>query len=130
MASEILHEKTDVVIVGAGAGGGVVAKQLAVRGIKCVGLERGDWPIYDENANDELINQRTHAIKPLHGPDRRKFPRIAYSNEKNGQIARSLEPRIAVNRRVRRLGHGYIRRDGLAIYAAGFQAENTLRRQG
>lgn len=82
MASEILHEKTDVVIVGAGAGGGVVAKQLAVRGIKCVGLERGDWPIYDENANDELINQRTHAIKSLHGPDRRKFPRIAYRNEK------------------------------------------------
>lgn len=79
MGAEIVHEKTDAVIVGAGAGGGVVAKQLAVRGIKCVGLERGDWPIYDENANDELVNQRTHAIKSLHGPDRRKFPRIAYA---------------------------------------------------
>ena len=54
----------------------------SVRGIKCVGLERGDLPIYDEDANDELINQRTHAIKSIHGPDKRKFPRVAYRDGK------------------------------------------------
>ncbi len=83
MASEIVHPKTEVVVVGAGAGGGIVAKQLAVRGVKCILLERGDWPIYDENSNDELINQRTHAIRAIHGPDTRKFPR-AVSDGKGG----------------------------------------------
>lgn len=28
---------------------------------------------YDDSPNDELINQRTHAIRPLHFMDRRKF---------------------------------------------------------
>lgn len=70
---EIKHDKVDAVIVGAGAGGGIVAKQLAVAGFKCVLLERGQWPDYDDSPNDELINQRTHAIRPLHFMDRRKF---------------------------------------------------------
>lgn len=60
-------------MVGAGAGGGIVAKQLASAGLKCVILERGQWPDYDDSPNDELINQRTHAIRPLHTLDRRKF---------------------------------------------------------
>lgn len=89
MSDEIRHQKTDVVIVGAGAGGGIVAKQLATRGVKCVLLERGDWPIYDENANDELINQRTHAIKAIHGPDTRKYPRVSY-DAKKGEICPSV----------------------------------------
>ncbi len=51
----------------------MVAKQLATAGIKCVVLERGQWPDYEDSPNDELINQRTHAIRPLHYMDRRKF---------------------------------------------------------
>lgn len=70
---ETRHEKVDAVVVGAGAGGGIVAKQLASAGLKCVILERGQWPDYDDSPNDELINQRTHAIRPLHTLDRRKF---------------------------------------------------------
>ena len=46
---EIKHDKVDAVIVGAGAGGGIVAKQLAVAGFKCVLLERGQWPDYDDS---------------------------------------------------------------------------------
>lgn len=65
----ITHNKVDAIIVGAGAGGGCVAKQLATAGMKCVLLERGDWHDYEECTNDELINQRTHAIRSLHGPD-------------------------------------------------------------
>ena len=34
-------EKTDVVIVGAGAAGGVVAAELAKAGLRVIGLERG-----------------------------------------------------------------------------------------
>ncbi|MBP3357919.1 MAG: FAD-dependent monooxygenase, partial [Opitutales bacterium] len=63
------HDKVDAIIVGAGAGGGCVAKQLATAGLKCVLLERGGWHDYEESTNDELINQRTHAIRSLHGPD-------------------------------------------------------------
>ena len=43
---ETRHEKVDAVVVGAGAGGGIVAKQLASAGLKCVILERGQWPDY------------------------------------------------------------------------------------
>ncbi len=70
--SEIRHKKVEAVVIGAGAGGGVAAKQLAAGGIKCVLLERGDWPDYEDSPNDELINQRTHALRSLHGPDVRK----------------------------------------------------------
>ncbi|MBR7106131.1 MAG: GMC family oxidoreductase, partial [Opitutales bacterium] len=70
------HDKVDAIIVGAGAGGGCVAKQLATAGLKCVLLERGGWHDYEESTNDELINQRTHAIRSLHGPDVAKHGEI------------------------------------------------------
>ncbi len=82
----ITHEKVDAIIVGGGAGGGVVAKQLATAGFKCVLLERGDWPDYEDSPNDELINQRTHAIRGIHGPDRRKFPNLTYKDGKPSPI--------------------------------------------
>ena len=34
-------EKTDVVIVGVGAAGGIIAAELAKAGMKVIGLERG-----------------------------------------------------------------------------------------
>src|SRR6476469_2790004 len=37
-------EHADVVIVGAGAGGGVVARRLAEAGLHVVCLEQGEWP--------------------------------------------------------------------------------------
>ena len=46
--------KVNAVIVGAGAGGGIVAKELAVAGLTVALLERGAWPHYDEHNDDEL----------------------------------------------------------------------------
>ncbi len=43
MADTTSHDHTDVVIVGAGAGGAISAKILAERGIKVVCLEQGPW---------------------------------------------------------------------------------------
>ena len=42
--------ETDVLIVGAGASGGVAALELATRGIKVVCLEQGDWDLPDDEA--------------------------------------------------------------------------------
>jgi len=55
------HEKVDAVIVGAGAGGGCIAKELAEAGLKVVLLERG--PQYSTRdfmlCHDELYNKDT-----------------------------------------------------------------------
>ena len=66
----------NVVIVGAGAGGGVVAKELAEHGLSVVLFERGGWPDYDAHINDELISQRTQVLGSAFGPDYRKNPRV------------------------------------------------------
>jgi gluconate 2-dehydrogenase alpha chain len=48
-------EKTDVVIVGVGAAGGILAAELAKAGMKVIGLERGPHlTTQDFNAHDEL----------------------------------------------------------------------------
>jgi len=63
------NRHVNAVIVGAGAGGGVVAKELSVAGMSVVLLERGGWPSHDSHDNDELISQRTTALGCAYGPD-------------------------------------------------------------
>lgn len=66
----------NAVVVGAGAGGGVVAKELAEAGLSVVLLERGDWVSFEEHGQDELISQRTTVLGNAYGPDDR-FPRVS-----------------------------------------------------
>jgi len=66
----------NAIIVGAGAGGGVVAKELAIQGLSVVLFERGGWPDYDAHINDELISQRTQVLGSAFGPDHLKHPRV------------------------------------------------------
>jgi len=49
----------NAVIVGAGAGGGIAAKQLAAGGLSVVLLERGQWLTAADCRKDDLRNQRT-----------------------------------------------------------------------
>src|ERR1044071_403188 len=49
-------KKTDVVIIGLGAVGGVAALPLARAGLEVVGLEAGTWLTPDDFAPDELRN--------------------------------------------------------------------------
>jgi choline dehydrogenase-like flavoprotein len=79
------NKHTDAIVIGAGAGGGVVAKELAVNGIRVVLMERGGWPIYDEHANDEFIAQRGQVLKAAFGPDPAKNPRVYISKGKDGE---------------------------------------------
>jgi choline dehydrogenase-like flavoprotein len=57
----------NAVVVGAGAGGGVVAKELSEAGLSVVLLERGGWVSFETHGQDELMKPvRTDArYRPL-----------------------------------------------------------------
>ncbi len=67
----------DVVVVGAGAGGGVVAEQLALAGFHVVLLERGRLQKFAETGHDELRSQRTTVLGNAFGPDDEHYVREA-----------------------------------------------------
>jgi choline dehydrogenase-like flavoprotein len=68
--------KADAVVIGAGAGGGVVAKELAVNGLHVVVLERGQWVGPNDDRKDDLRNQRTSILGNNSGPDDEGNPRV------------------------------------------------------
>src|ERR1035438_4568640 len=61
--------QVNAVIVGAGAGGGIVAKELAEAGLTVVLLERGKWYTACDSRKDDLRNQRTSVLGCAFGPD-------------------------------------------------------------
>jgi choline dehydrogenase-like flavoprotein len=67
----------DVVVVGAGAAGGIVAEQLALAGLRVVLLERGRWQKFSETRHDELRSQRTTVLGNAFGPDDERYVRRA-----------------------------------------------------
>ena len=80
--------RTDVVIVGLGAAGGVAALPLAQAGLEVIGLEAGTWLSADDFAPDELRNnvrgwpqavQKANREIPTHRPNAaaRSSPRLA-----------------------------------------------------
>ena len=70
------HRHVNAVIVGAGAGGGVVAKQLSEAGLSVVLLERGRWQTFYDHQDDELFSQRTTALGNAYGPDDERYRRV------------------------------------------------------
>jgi choline dehydrogenase-like flavoprotein len=66
----------NAVIVGAGAGGGVVAKELSTAGMSVVLLERGKWYSAADCRKDDLRNQRTTVLGNAFGPDDERNPRV------------------------------------------------------
>ncbi|HEX7572666.1 MAG TPA: NAD(P)-binding protein, partial [Bacteroidota bacterium] len=63
------NNHVNAVVVGAGAGGGVVAKELSSAGLSVVLFERGDWVSFEDHDNDELLSQRTTVLGNAFGPD-------------------------------------------------------------
>ena len=76
----------NAVVVGSGAGGGVVAKELAEAGLGVVLMERGRWVGADEERKDELRNQRTTALGVPYGPDEDKEPRVIVDGAGNARV--------------------------------------------
>ena len=70
------NQHVNAIVVGAGAGGGVVAKELSAAGLSVVLFERGGWVGFDEHRHDELINQRTTVLGNGFGPDDRRHRRV------------------------------------------------------
>lgn len=66
----------DAVVIGSGAGGGIVAKELAYAGMKVVLLERGRWVTPADCRKDDLRNQRTSVLGAPFGPDDEGNPRV------------------------------------------------------
>jgi len=70
------NQKVNVVIVGAGAGGGVVAKELSTAGMSVVLFERGSWISYDDHTDDELLSERNPVLGNSCGPDDQRNRRV------------------------------------------------------
>ena len=76
----------NAVVIGSGAGGGVVAKELAEAGLEVVVLERGRWVTPDEERKDDLRNQRTTVLGVPYGPDEEKEPRVFVDAQGHAEV--------------------------------------------
>ena len=74
-------KRVNAVVVGAGAAGGVVAKELSTAGLSVVLLERGKWYTANDCRKDDLRNQRTTVLGNAFGPDDDGNPRVLWSPE-------------------------------------------------
>ncbi len=82
-------KSVNAVIIGAGAAGGIVAKELAVAGLGVVILERGKWYTPHDCRKDDLRNQRTTSLGNAFGPDDDGNPRVIVDGK---GIARQVLP--------------------------------------
>src|SRR6476646_9002577 len=69
-------KRVNAVVVGAGAAGGIVAKELASAGLRVVLLERGKWYSAADCRKDDLRNQRTTILGNAFGPADEGNPRV------------------------------------------------------
>jgi choline dehydrogenase-like flavoprotein len=76
----------NAVVIGAGAAGGIVAKELATAGLSVVLLERGQWQSFDDHDHDELISQRVTVLGNAFGPDNLRYRRVVRINDQWQQV--------------------------------------------
>jgi choline dehydrogenase-like flavoprotein len=69
-------KRVNAVVIGAGAAGGIVAKELACAGLSVVLLERGRWNTAADCRKDDLRNQRTTVLGNAFGPEEEGNPRV------------------------------------------------------
>jgi choline dehydrogenase-like flavoprotein len=89
--------KVDAVVIGAGAGGGVTAKELACGGLRVVLLERGIAQGPNEDRKDDLRNQRTSILGNNSGPEDEGNPRVAVDLEGRARVVLPSQPGYSNN---------------------------------
>ena len=90
-------KRVNAVVVGAGAGGGIVAKELAEAGLSVVLLERGRWYSAFDCRKDDLRNQRTTVLGNGFGPDDERNPRVAVDLQGRARLVRASGPGYSNN---------------------------------
>ena len=75
------NRHVNAVVVGAGAGGGVVARELSEQGLSVILFERGDWVSFDAHDTDELLSQRTTVLGNAFGPDDERYRRVVVNSD-------------------------------------------------
>jgi len=80
------NKHVNAIVIGAGAGGGVVAKELSMSGMSVVLFERGGWASYDDHAHDELHSQRTTVLGNAYGPDDKRYRRVFVDQNGNEKV--------------------------------------------
>ena len=70
------QKHVNVVVVGAGPGGGIAAKELSEAGLTVVLFERGREQGFLDHDNDELLSQRTTVLDNAYGPDKDRHRRV------------------------------------------------------
>jgi choline dehydrogenase-like flavoprotein len=70
------NQHVNVVVVGAGPGGGIAAKELSEAGLTVVLFERGRHQGFLDHDNDELYSQRTTVLDNAYGPDKERHRRV------------------------------------------------------
>lgn len=91
------NKHVNAVVIGAGAGGGVAAKELAFAGLSVVLLERGGWATYNDHDDDELISQRITVLGNAFGPDDIRHPRVAVNSDGSTQVLRASQGEYSNN---------------------------------
>lgn len=81
----------DVIIVGAGAGGGVAAGVLAEAGKRVLLLERGPHLTFGEDRHDHLRHQRFSRHGHNAGPEIEGNPRVAVDGQGQARVVRPHE---------------------------------------
>jgi choline dehydrogenase-like flavoprotein len=81
-----VRDDYDVVIVGAGAGGGIAAGVLAEAGLDVLVVERGESLSFDQVGRDHLANHRLSAHGHNTGPDRGGDPRVRFDQAGNDRV--------------------------------------------
>jgi len=87
----------NAVVIGAGAAGGIVAKELAEAGLSVVRLERGKWYTAFDCRKDDLRNQRTSVLGNAFGPDDERNPRVAVDLKGRAHLVRASGPGYSNN---------------------------------
>lgn len=80
------NKHVNAIVVGAGAGGGVIAKELSVAGLSVVLFERGGWATFDDTDTDELNSQRTTVLGNSSGPDNLRYKRVIVNQDGRKEI--------------------------------------------
>ena len=79
-------KRVNAVVIGAGAAGGIVAKELSTAGLSVVLLERGKWYTAADCRKDDLRNQRTTVLGNAFGPEDDGNPRVVVDEKGTARV--------------------------------------------